>query len=163
MLAPSVGCSGTRAATHATAGQAVDRSRAQKPKRGSVRTCANYQRFLEELLGGRLLPPDLLGEVLRPFEEGEIATSAGYGLGISVLELPCGVTIYGHSGGVPGYITGMFSTRDASKRLVTSFTIAFSGERSVLATMDLDLHGVLRSATGRLTVYQSLKLQNLLS
>ena len=62
-------------------------------------------------------------------------------MGINVLGLSGGVTIYGHGGSVPGYLTGMFM-RDIERQLVTSFIIV-SGEQSV-PDFGADLSLVLR-------------------
>jgi hypothetical protein len=65
-------------------------------------------------------------------------------LGINALKLSCGVTIYGHGGGVPGYLARMFFMRGTERQLVTSFII-FSGERP-MPDYGADLSLVLRPA-----------------
>ncbi len=49
-------------------------------------------------------------------------------MGINVLELSGGVTIYGHGDGVPRYLMGMF-IRGTERRLVTLLIIFFCGVR----------------------------------
>ncbi len=82
-----------------------------------VATTADLDRFIDALLDGRLLRPAELAELTKalPF-------TGGYGLGIEANQLPCGVTVYGHSGGIPGYSSFMGSTRDTRTRLGGSFT-----------------------------------------
>jgi D-alanyl-D-alanine carboxypeptidase len=98
-----------------------------------VSTLADMDAFLAGLFGGRLLPPPLLDEMLRPAPGREIAPGAGYGLGIGVFDLPCGATVYTHGGGVPGYLSGFFANRDGSRRLVASATITIPGQPPVPA------------------------------
>ncbi|WP_432547011.1 serine hydrolase domain-containing protein [Kineococcus sp. SYSU DK004] len=84
-----------------------------------VSTTADVDRFLAALLGGELLPPELLAEMVRP-----TATSPAYGLGIAVVPLPCGGALYGHDGGIDGYLSVAYSTPDTRERLVLSLTTA---------------------------------------
>ncbi|HEX8866282.1 MAG TPA: serine hydrolase domain-containing protein, partial [Lentzea sp.] len=61
------------------------------------------------------------GELLKPAQQKEIskttAVSPDYGLGLFVQTLPCGTTVWGHSGGIPGYSSQMLTTPDTKKRL----------------------------------------------
>jgi D-alanyl-D-alanine carboxypeptidase len=70
-------------------------------------------RFFRALLGGRLLSPGLLTEMTTTVPIGQ---GAGYGLGLLVLETPCGRLI-GHDGGIPGFITIVLSTQDGRRQL----------------------------------------------
>jgi D-alanyl-D-alanine carboxypeptidase len=69
-------------------------------------------RFFRALLGGRLLPPGLLTEMTTTVPIGQ---GAGYGLGLLVVETPCGRLI-GHDGGIPGFITIVLSTQDGRRQ-----------------------------------------------
>jgi D-alanyl-D-alanine carboxypeptidase len=69
-------------------------------------------RFFRALLGGRLLPPGLLTEMTTTVPIGQ---GAGYGLGLLVLDTPCGRLI-GHDGGIPGFITIVLSTQDGRRQ-----------------------------------------------
>jgi D-alanyl-D-alanine carboxypeptidase len=84
-----------------------------------ISTTADLDRFADALLDGRLL---------RPAQQAELTAtlpfSGGYGLGITSEQLPCGVTIWGHSGGIPGYASLMMSTPDTKTRLTMSVTSA---------------------------------------
>jgi D-alanyl-D-alanine carboxypeptidase len=70
-------------------------------------------RFFRALLGGRLLSPELLAEMTTTVPVGP---GAGYGLGLLVIESPCGRLI-GHDGGIPGFVTIVLSTEDGRRQL----------------------------------------------
>jgi D-alanyl-D-alanine carboxypeptidase len=80
-----------------------------------VSTTADLNRFYRCLLGGRLLRPAQLAEMLGPPAE-----ELGYGLGIYPQPLPGGPTVWGHTGGIFGYVTFSFSTLDAATQLTVS-------------------------------------------
>lgn len=70
--------------------------------------------FYQALLSGRLLPRALLREMtttVSPFP------GAGYGLGILTIDTPCG-TIWGHTGGIPGYVTIAYHNRPGTRSTV---------------------------------------------
>ncbi|MEU4801748.1 serine hydrolase domain-containing protein [Actinosynnema sp. NPDC023587] len=106
---------------YAVAGEVVDVTRLNPSVAyGSgdiISSTADLDRFVDALLDGRLLKPAQRAELTRtlPF-------SQGYGLGFMRTELPCGVTVYGHSGGIPGYSSFTGSTEDTGTRLQGSFT-----------------------------------------
>jgi D-alanyl-D-alanine carboxypeptidase len=78
-----------------------------------VSDLGNLVRFFRALLGGRLLPPELLTEMTTTVPIGQ---GAGYGLGLLVLQTPCGRLI-GHDGGIPGFITIVLSTEGGRRQL----------------------------------------------
>ena len=84
-----------------------------------ISTTADLDRFVDALLDGRLL---------RPAQQEQLTATlpftGGYGLGIISEQLPCGVTIQGHSGGIPGYASLMMSTPDTKTRVAISVTTA---------------------------------------
>ncbi|MFI9010074.1 serine hydrolase domain-containing protein [Actinosynnema sp. NPDC053489] len=84
-----------------------------------ISTTADLDRFLDALLAGRLL---------RPAQQAELTSttpiSNGYGLGVEATQLPCGVTVWGHGGDIPGYSSLMVGTPDAKTRLTASVTSA---------------------------------------
>ena len=97
-----------------------------------ISTTADLNRFADALLEGRLL---------RPAQQAELtsasAATEGYGLGIQATDLPCGVTVWGHSGGIPGYNSLMLSTPDTKTQLTASVTSApdpgeFTGREELL-------------------------------
>jgi D-alanyl-D-alanine carboxypeptidase len=77
-----------------------------------VSDLGDLARFFRALLGGRLLPPGLLAEMTTTVPIGQ---GAGYGLGLLVLQTPCGPLI-GHDGGIPGFITIVLSTQDGRRQ-----------------------------------------------
>lgn len=83
-----------------------------------VSTAADLNRFFAALLTGKLLPPTQLEAMLTT------AGDAGYGLGIARRELPDGTVIWGHNGGIFGYLTSSFHTVDAGRQCTLSRTMA---------------------------------------
>jgi D-alanyl-D-alanine carboxypeptidase len=83
-----------------------------------ISTTADLDRFLTALLGGKLLPPAELAQMQTtdPFTHS-------YGLGLMAIPLPCGITVYGHEGGVPGYSSFALSTLDGSRRAEAVVTL----------------------------------------
>jgi D-alanyl-D-alanine carboxypeptidase len=77
-----------------------------------VSDLGDLTRFFRALLGGRLLSPGLLAEMTTTVP---IGLGAGYGLGLLVLQTPCGRLI-GHDGGIPGFITIMLSTQNGRRQ-----------------------------------------------
>ncbi|MGE1127581.1 serine hydrolase domain-containing protein [Bacillus wiedmannii] len=65
----------------------------------------DLNKFFSSLLGGKLLKERELKEMLTtvPVEGKEVGD--GYGLGIYETKLPNGVSVWGHGGGIPGYMT----------------------------------------------------------
>jgi D-alanyl-D-alanine carboxypeptidase len=88
------------------------------PAGAVISTTADLNRFLTALLGGRLLPPAELAqmETANPF-------TRAYGLGLQVIPLPCGITVYGHEGGVPGYSSFALSTLNGSRQAEAVITL----------------------------------------
>lgn len=82
-----------------------------------ISTTRDLDTFLRALLAGKLLKPAQQKELTRT-----TAASPDYGLGIGVVRLPCGTTVYGHDGLIPGYATVMLGTSE--KRFELSVTQA---------------------------------------
>jgi len=80
-----------------------------------VSTTADLNLFYRSLLSGRLLRRTQLAEMLAN-PVGEL----GYGLGIFQQPLPGGPTLWGHTGGIFGYLSYSFSTSDAATQLTAS-------------------------------------------
>ncbi|GAB2861524.1 serine hydrolase domain-containing protein [Streptomyces deserti] len=62
-----------------------------------VTTLADLDRFYAALLGGELLPPRWLREML-----DTRAARGAYGMGLFPEKLPCGTTVWGHNGHISG-------------------------------------------------------------
>lgn len=92
-----------------------------------ISSARDLNAFLGALLGGELLPAPLLEEMLGATDKGVLLDVAGCGLGIMVLSMPdeCGCqTVYGSGGGLPGYVSLAFGTRDGQRRVAISFNTA---------------------------------------
>lgn len=81
-----------------------------------ISTTGDLNTFYAALLGGRVLKPAQLAEMRTT------AFDSGYGLGISKVVLPCGAGIWGHTGGIPGYLTFSFHQPETGRYLSLSAT-----------------------------------------
>ncbi|MBB2940667.1 D-alanyl-D-alanine carboxypeptidase [Actinoplanes lutulentus] len=106
-----------------------------------VSTTADLNRFFRSLLGGRLLRRPQLAEMLAN-PVGEI----GYGLGIFQQPLPGGPTLWGHDGGIFGYLTYSFSTPDAATQLTVSINPWLGDFGEALLDLALTAFGVTAPA-----------------
>lgn len=81
-----------------------------------VTTLADLDRFYSALLGGQLLPPHWLREML------DTRTAHGaYGMGLFPVKLPCGTTVWGHNGRISGSYVRTAATVDG--RHVLTFRV----------------------------------------
>ncbi|QNP70703.1 beta-lactamase family protein [Streptomyces roseirectus] len=81
-----------------------------------VTTLADLDRFYAALLGGELLSPHWLREML------DTRTAHGsYGMGLFPAKLPCGVTVWGHNGRISGSYVRTAATVDG--RHVLTFRV----------------------------------------
>ncbi|MBC9725737.1 serine hydrolase [Streptomyces sp. TRM68367] len=81
-----------------------------------VSTLADLDRFYAALLGGALLPPRWLREML-----DTRAAHGSYGMGLFPVKLPCGVTVWGHNGRIAGSYVRTAATVDG--RHVLTFRV----------------------------------------
>jgi D-alanyl-D-alanine carboxypeptidase len=79
-----------------------------------VSTADDLRRFYSALLGGRLLRPALLDQMLTTVRVDPVF---GYGFGIYSQRGPCG-TVWGHTGGIPGYVSFAFNDRSGRRSVV---------------------------------------------
>ncbi|MFF3936114.1 serine hydrolase domain-containing protein [Streptomyces phaeofaciens] len=77
-----------------------------------VTTLADLNRFYAALLGGELLPPRQLREML-----DTRAAHGSYGMGLFPARLPCGVTVWGHNGRISGSYVRTAATVDGRRVL----------------------------------------------
>ncbi|MGW5676144.1 serine hydrolase domain-containing protein [Streptomyces sp. NPDC003860] len=108
-----------------------------------ISTAGDLNRFYAALLSGELLPARQLKAMLTgvPIPDGGHGRTAGgaasaYGLGIRSDTLPCGVTVWGHGGQVPGSLSRAAATRDGAHVLVLNRNGDWgdqAGEEAVLA------------------------------
>ncbi|WP_338685841.1 serine hydrolase [Streptomyces acidiscabies] len=92
-----------------------------------VTTLADLDRFYAALLSGELLPPRWLHEML-----DTRAAHGSYGMGLFPVRLPCGVTVWGHDGRIPGSYVRTAATPDG--RHVLTFRV----NTTTLATPNLE-------------------------
>ncbi|MEU9355771.1 serine hydrolase domain-containing protein [Streptomyces griseoloalbus] len=77
-----------------------------------VTTLADLNRFYAALLGGQVLPPHRLREML------DTRTGHGsYGMGLFPVRLPCGTTVWGHNGRISGSYVRTAATVDGRRVL----------------------------------------------
>lgn len=109
-----------------------------------ISTTRDLDTFIKALLGGRLLPANLLAEMMTP------SLSPAYGLGMELLDAgpTCGGVYYGHTGGIHGYQSVMFSTPDRTTRFEISITSgdADLSDPEVTARLSAALNNVLIAA-----------------
>ncbi|MGW0999288.1 serine hydrolase domain-containing protein [Streptomyces sp. NPDC002523] len=77
-----------------------------------VTTLDDLDRFYAALLGGELLPPRRLREML-----DTRAAHGVYGMGLYPARLPCGITVWGHNGRIPGSYVRTAATVDGRRVL----------------------------------------------
>jgi D-alanyl-D-alanine carboxypeptidase len=89
---------------------------------------ADLTRFYSALLRGRLLPPAQLAEMTATVRTDESDESDRYGLGLMKRELDCGVTVWGHGGGIHGSSSEAVTTGDGRHALALNFNGDWSGD-----------------------------------
>lgn len=82
-------------------------------------------RFYRALLTGRLLPREQLDEMT---DTVAVDVRNGYGLGLMKTELSCGVTVWGHGGGIHGSTSEAVTTEDGRHSLAFNFNGDWSGD-----------------------------------
>ncbi len=87
-----------------------------------ISTTTDLNRFFAALLGGKLLPANLLAEMKKPAVEGR-----AYGLGLAWRDTPCGI-VYGNDGDSLTYQTWSFSTPDLRHQVSVALTPNFTGD-----------------------------------
>ncbi|MEO3973441.1 serine hydrolase domain-containing protein [Streptomyces sp. CAU 1734] len=85
-----------------------------------ISTTGDLQRFAGALLSGKLLPPAQQKELTTAVTLPVPGADVGYGLGLERAVLSCGVEIWGHSGGIHGSISEMYTTSDGKRTMVTN-------------------------------------------
>ncbi|OLF04235.1 serine hydrolase, partial [Actinophytocola xanthii] len=87
-----------------------------------ISTTRDLDRFANALLGGDLLPADLLAE-LRAAVPSQGGDSYGLGLEVVPTSEECGGVYEGHSGGIHGYNSFLLRSTNGARRLVVSVTL----------------------------------------
>ncbi|MFC0493573.1 serine hydrolase domain-containing protein [Streptomyces mutabilis] len=90
-----------------------------------ISSSADLNRFYTALFRGRLLPAEQLAEMTTtvPAEPG-----VEYGLGLIKRRLDCGVTVWGHAGGIHGSSSEAVTTRDGRHALAFNFNGDWAGD-----------------------------------
>ncbi|MDF3147281.1 MULTISPECIES: serine hydrolase domain-containing protein [unclassified Streptomyces] len=90
-----------------------------------ISNSTDLNRFYSALLRGKLLPREQLAEMTTtvPLDEG-----SGYGLGLMKAELSCGVTVWGHGGGIHGSISEAITTKDGRHSLAFNLNGDWAGD-----------------------------------
>ncbi|WP_435210652.1 serine hydrolase domain-containing protein [Streptomyces sp. bgisy034] len=102
---------------------------------------ADLGRFYSALLRGKLLPREQLAEMTTtvPLDE-----RGGYGLGLMKSELSCGVTVWGHGGGIHGSLSEAVTTRDGRHSLAFNLNGDWSGDTG--AVIEAEFCGTEKAA-----------------
>jgi D-alanyl-D-alanine carboxypeptidase len=93
-----------------------------------VSTTQDWSRFYTALMSGKLLPAAQLAQMRTTVpQDPEQPDGPGYGLGIQTGATPCG-TIWGHDGGMPGYLTANATDRTGSRTATILVSTEFWAE-----------------------------------
>ncbi|MDX3247383.1 serine hydrolase domain-containing protein [Streptomyces sp. ME18-1-4] len=97
---------------------------------GMISTAADLDRFMTALFRGRFLPPAQQAELFTVpdvpgFHSSQCRTQADAGracmtMGLTRVKASNGVVVWGKTGSRPGYTSGVFATRDLSRKIVYS-------------------------------------------
>ncbi|MFD9040756.1 MULTISPECIES: serine hydrolase domain-containing protein [Streptomyces] len=91
----------------------------------------DLNRFYTALLKGRLLPPKQLAEMKTTIKVDEMP-GAGYGLGLMERRLSCGITVWGHGGGIHGSTSEAVTTSDGRHSLAFNFNSDWTGDTEAI-------------------------------
>ncbi|MEU8852978.1 serine hydrolase domain-containing protein [Streptomyces sp. NPDC048564] len=94
-----------------------------------ISNSADLNRFYSALLRGKLLPREQLAEMTTTIPVDEVNS---YGLGLMKTKLTCGVTVWGHGGGIHGSISEGVTTRDGRHALAFNFNGDWSGDTAAV-------------------------------
>ncbi|MFD7414832.1 serine hydrolase domain-containing protein [Kitasatospora purpeofusca] len=89
-----------------------------------ISTTRDLHTYFSALMGGRLLPPELLAEMRTP------EATAGYGLGVFAQET-AGGTVFHHNGATMGSAALMYGTPDGSRTLTAGLTWVDDADLSI--------------------------------
>ncbi|MEH1126963.1 serine hydrolase domain-containing protein [Micromonospora sp. CPCC 206061] len=89
-----------------------------------ISTARDLNRFFAALLGGRLLPGQLLDEMMTPGIDGGLM----YGLGLAWWDTSCGIRVYGNDGDAVAYQSWSFSTQDRRHQVTVALTPNFRAD-----------------------------------
>jgi len=114
-----------------------------------IGTAVDLARFLEALVTGKLLPPDLTADMIENRRPGTMATPGTRlresGAGLWLMRY-AGHDVFGHQGSMPGYVTVMVHHRGAGVTVALTTNTGSGNRLSFYAT---GLHGVVDAVLGR--------------
>ncbi|MFJ2192013.1 serine hydrolase domain-containing protein [Kitasatospora sp. NPDC087861] len=87
---------------------------------GMISTAGDLNRFFGALLGGRILPPDRQRDMFTTVPTRDWISDAAYGLGVSSVRLPCGVTVWGMGGALFGSWSYAYGARDGEQMVTVN-------------------------------------------
>lgn len=90
---------------------------------GMVSTAKDWQRFQTALMSGKLLPRAQMKQMLTTVPAPE--EGGGYGLGLMEVHTSCG-TVWGHTGGQPGYSSEIYTDKDGRRSVAVLTTTNFN-------------------------------------
>jgi len=104
-----------------------------------ISTTSDLNRFVKALLGGRLLPANLLAEM----KTQGVPNGRPYGLGLAWRDTSCGLPVYGNDGDALTHQAWSFSTLDGDHQATISLTPTFQGDvdKAVDAFLDKAICG----------------------
>ncbi len=106
-----------------------------------VSTAGDLIAFYRALLGGRLLPERQFAEMTTTVPTGE-PSGDRYGLGLRALGLSCGITVWGHGGGIHGSGSTAAITRNGAHAAVFNVNADWAADRgSSVALLEAEFCG----------------------
>jgi D-alanyl-D-alanine carboxypeptidase len=86
-----------------------------------VSTNEDTSAFITALLGGRVIPAAQLREMMDTVDWADAGPGFRYGLGLTSIDLNCGVKVWGHGGDIEGYHS-LMAKAFAGPAVSTTFT-----------------------------------------
>ncbi|GAA2864432.1 serine hydrolase domain-containing protein [Streptosporangium fragile] len=109
-----------------------------------ISTTQDLHTFISALMGGKLLPAELLAEMCTPHPK------VGYGLGVFVQDTEDGNggTVITHNGGMAGHAALMYSTPDGGKTLTAALNYVDDAALSLAAAFQQATQRLVREVFG---------------
>ncbi|GHE34595.1 D-alanyl-D-alanine carboxypeptidase [Streptomyces longispororuber] len=85
-----------------------------------ISSAGDLTRFYRALMRGKLLPPRQLKAMKTTVNDPE-STGFAYGLGLGKLTTSCGTTLWGHAGGMVGWLSMAVTTEDGRHQLAYNY------------------------------------------
>ncbi|GAA2212638.1 serine hydrolase domain-containing protein [Nonomuraea monospora] len=111
-----------------------------------ISTTRDLQTFISALLGGRLLPAELLAEMCTPYPTG--IPDMDYGLGVFVLTTAGGGTVVSHNGASVGHAALMYGTPGGGRTLTAAINCVDDADLTVAAAFASAQHRLLDEVFG---------------